>query len=152
MYIYDFDKIQKDYLTAALKAKKKGSQCAWILAHNTAENTTIISDKYFMAIIPDDLVFVKSDNMLPDIKNLLRIVQPKYALYPATNTGMKKTIDKETVCIFETNNDTIYVNEKYIKYFAGMDCEIYGTTKKSPLQVYVNENCVGVILPINHND
>lgn len=150
MRIYDFDKIQKDYLTAALKAVKNGTSCPWIFAHCDADKTTIISDHYFMAIIPDDLVYVASKQTM-HTDALLRNIQPDYSLDVAEDTGLRKTIDKNTVCIFKVKNEEIWINEKYIKYFAGMDYDLRGTTKKQPLQVYVNDKCIGLILPINHN-
>lgn len=152
MRIYDFDKVQKDYLNAALKASKNGTSNMWIFAHCEDEKVTIISDSYFMAMIPDDLVFVQTHKIFSDSSALLRNIAPDYTLSPAIDTGMKKTIDKNTVCIFRVNDIDVWVNEKYVKYFAGMNCEFRGSTKKAPLQIYVNDKCIGLILPINHND
>jgi hypothetical protein len=152
MRFFDFDKVQKDFLAAALKACKTGLFCPWFASPDTENKKTIISDGHFLAIIPDDMLFVKSAGNMREInaESFLRNMKQAYELQPVTDTGLRKTVDKNTVCILKTETDEIWIDEKYLKYFAGMSYTLKGTDCRNPVQVYVLDQCVGMILPIAH--
>lgn len=154
MRFFDFDKVQKDFLTAALKASKTEAMCNWFTGYIESDKKTILSDGHFAAFVPDDLLFVKRAGNIRDFnadtfkKNLL----PEKDLQTVIDTGMRKKIDKDTICILKNEQgEEIWVNEKYMKYFTGMACHYKGTDKKSPVQVFCLETLVGIILPIAHN-
>lgn len=154
MRFFDFDKVQKDFLTAALKASKTGGMCNWFTGGMESDKKTILSDGHFAAFVPDDLLFVKRAGDMREIsgdtfkKNLM----PEKDLQTVIDTGMQKKIDKDTICILKNEHgEEIWVNEKYMKYFAGMDCHYKGTDKKHPVQVFCIDVLVGIILPITHN-
>lgn len=152
MRFFDFDKVQKDFLTAALKASKNGIMCNWCTGSMESDKKTILSDGHFAAFVPDDLLFVKRAENMRNIngdtfkKNLM----PEKDLQTVIDTGMQKKISKDTICILENEQgEEIWVNEKYMKYFAGMNCHYKGTDKKHPIQVFCIDVLVGIILPIS---
>ena len=152
MTFFNFDKVQKDFLSAALKADKADKMCSWFTGKDTEHERTILSDGHFLAIIPDEILYVRGSKNIRNIsaETFLRNMKPDYDLQPVTDTGIRRNVDKDTVCVLKNHDEEIWINEKYLKYFAGMSYTLKGTDRKNPVQVYVLDQCVGMILPVYH--
>ena len=156
MSFFDFDKVQKDFLAAALKAQKKNAWCDWFMGHDDEKKNTFISDGHFIAILPDVMCYIKTGEKTRtiDAKTFLQNMPKEYDIKPVIDTGMRKDITspcKVTVCILKAEDgDEIWINKKYLDYFSGMNYRLAGTTAKAPVMVYALDVPVGLILPINH--
>jgi hypothetical protein len=155
--LLNFDKVQKDFLSAALKATANNIPCEWFTGE--ADNSICLSDGHFIAFVPREMCFVAAAEnsrvrKLPEttFKNM---IVDRDTLSPATYTNMQRTIPgtNKTVNVFTLENgEEAWLNEKYVKYFEGMGhCKTYGTTMRNPIYFYVMDRLVGMILPINHN-
>ena len=159
--MFDFDKVQKDYLTAALKAYKKHMQCNFFTAHDEEKKTTYISDGSFFVIVPDEMCFITSTDTMrhvsPDIFEKMKKDLP--GCYDRENeikdmfiTRNVPTDLKRSYHVFgHQSGEEIWIDEKILAYFASMDgLSYFCTGKRAPVAVYMYETLVGVMLPINH--
>lgn len=158
--IFNFDKVQKDFLTAALKSYKKNVFCEWFTAHSDEDHTTYISNGNFFARIPDEMVFVKANDKMRQIKTE---TFEKFDLpgsndeeYRLTDTMTCRTVSgvKDPVHIFSTRmGEEVWINEKLFAYFKDMtSIRLYqkGNARNAAIAVYVADWLAGVLLPIHH--
>lgn len=138
MSILDFDKVQTDYLKASLKTSHKGGMCAWFLSHDEEGNNTYLSDGHFIAIVPDAMCFVKSNGREINPDSLKKNFTPSYELKVITDTGLSIAVagTKETAHIFKLDEDEIWINEKYLAYFAKMPVRYMGTGRRAPVMLF----------------
>lgn len=155
MGFFDFDKVQKDFLSAALKAQKKGTPGNWFTCEDTEKHRIFISDGHFLAIVPDKICCVQAGGKGRKIKPEAIKMPEECDLKPVADTGMRKDITspvKATICILKAQDaeEEIWINKKYLDYFSGMNYRIMGTGAKAPIMLYVLDVAVGMIMPINH--
>lgn len=53
---------------------------------------------------------------------------------------------------FTVDDEPVYVQEDFLKYFEMDYSRFTGTNSKSPLYVWENDNIVGLIMPVNHKE
>lgn len=157
--IFNFDKVQKDFLSAALKATKKNSACGWFTAHSEGQKVTYISDGHFFARVPDEMCFVRSSDRMRQIKaetfesyDLPKTYDDEYRL---TDTMTSRTVTgiKDPVHIFTTQDgQEVWINEKLLAYFKDMQTVRFYQKNgfRNAVAVYVTDWLAGVLLPINH--
>ena len=151
--LFDFSKVQKDYLTAVLKAEKSGSFSGWFIGHKEEDKITYFSDGHFVACIPDQMCYVKAAGRVRVLDNpgfLDNNLIAEAEQVELFDRGMRKKIDsrKVNVCILENDDFCVWVNEKLLNYFTGMRVHFMGKSPVNPVMVYMGEQLVGIIMPI----
>lgn len=156
--ILNFDKVQKDFLTAALKTSHdRTKHNDWIYSHSEEKKMIILSDGHFIAAVPESMCFVNAQDDCG-----VRILQPQTfeKMVPSFYDQSERLTDSMTtrqitgaktkVHILTTENgEEIKIDEKYYSYFSSMDeKQFFCKGKKNPVYVFVYDQFVGCILPI----
>lgn len=154
MSLLDFDKAQTDYLKASLKTSHRGGICPWLYGHDDEKNNTILSDGYFLVVVPDVMCFVKPNGREISADTIKRNLLPETDQHQLTDTGMSTAVKgtKDTAHIFRDNEtgEDIWINNKYLAYFEKMSVRYAGKGMRNPVMVYWGDTLVGVVLPISH--
>lgn len=159
MNLLNFDKVQKDFLAAALKRSHDSrTACGWIYSRNENRKEIILSDGYFFAAIPQEMCFVTA---MEDTGIRLIPAESFEKMVPRDYDDSERLTDTQTIKTTAatgkikihtlTTNDgqEIWINQKYYDYFSGMDSiQFYTAGKKHPIKVFVYDRFVGIILPI----
>lgn len=156
--MFDFDKVQKDFLSAALKAYKKNTMCEFFSAHDEENNLTYISNSYFFAIVPDEMCFITSTEKMryvsPDVfkKMILPDCDDKENEIKDLFTSRTIPGTKKPYRVFgRQDGQEIWIDEKILAYFAGMDgLRYFSKGIRDAVAVYMYDTLVGMILPITH--
>lgn len=151
----NFDKVQKDFLAACLKAAKKRVGCEWFTGHNDDRQETYISNGHFIAIVPDEMCFIQpgTKGRKIDFQTIKKNMPDESLLDALTDTQTSRQIpaQKITCRIFQNKDgEEIWVNEKLLSYFDGMECRFLGSKPTAPIMVYSLGRAVGMVLPISH--
>lgn len=146
--MWDFDKVQKDYLNKILKGDR-----AWFAAAD--DYTAYISNGHFIVAMPRE--FCGIDCNLPDhtritadaFKKMIDVNIYEFQELLDTNTTLK--VDKDHVKMLKNaEGDDIWINEKYAKYFSDMNIKYYGSTPRNIVYITALDTIVGCIMPIHH--
>lgn len=156
--MFDFDKVQKDFLSAALKAYKKKTMCDFFTAHDDEKKNTYISDERFFVIVPDEMCFITSTEKMryvsPDVfkKMILPDCDDKENEIKDLFTSRTIPGTKKPCRVFgRQDGQEIWIDEKILAYFAGMDgLRYFSKGIRDAVAVYMYDTLVGVMLPINH--
>ena len=147
--MFNLDKVQKAYMNALLKSDR-----TFFGVDDQEKGKSYISDGHFVAIIPRNLCVVRCD--MPDGRHITPDAFRKYTegagdLQQAHDTMERRTLpDKKTMVVVLQIGDgeTMWINEKYYKYFSDMSVTLWATTPNAPVIVKWGDEVIGVILPI----
>lgn len=143
-------KLQQELLKAA--ESRDGPKHKQFDVHYSIINDRIwvFPHAFFGMGIPLDKFYLDVDKIWKDTSPLACgwILKDAENAKPAvdTNTSVILKTEKKSVHKFIVNDESIFVNEKYLNYFN--DSCFKGTNGKSPLFVYEFDELVGMILPI----
>lgn len=146
--MWNFDKVQKDYLNKILK-----NDCEWFAAADDC--TAYISNGHFIVAMPRE--FCGIDCNLPDhtritAENFKKMIDVN--IYDFEELSDSKTTmqhERDNIRMLKNSEGVdIWINEKYVKYFEDMNIKYYGSGPKNVVYVEAHGCIVGLILPINH--
>lgn len=145
------DKLQKDFLTLALKGKEKP-------IITTTDTHVYLCNGYFFGKIPRKACYLTAGEGCRELSaDTFKKMENAPEAEVLTYTGRTQTIDglKKTARIYTTQNgEEVWLNSKYAAYFDERECQIIkteGSPKNSPVKFYYLNSLIGVVLPINYH-
>lgn len=149
-------KIQQEMIKAADTATWKGYAHNPWLQYEQEENM-VITNGYFLAIIPKCLFFLDPEKAtsgkkpfegakkIIDDKTYEHAIDMKITEITQVN-GKKMNLHKFKL----RNGEELYADENLLKYFDLDLCSFTGTTKKNLLYIWECDDLIGAVLPVNY--
>lgn len=151
-------KLQQDLLKAADARdgwKHKPFNNHWF---ETENQIFICPDAYWMMGIPKESFYLNIDKVFKDIQPFTSgndLIKKSLDTFPAKDTHMVidvvKNRTKMKLHSFIVNEETIYVNDNFLKYFDLDESKVTGSGKRSPIYIWEGDVVVGLLLPVNHS-
>ena len=140
---------QVEVLKEALKGKGKYKN----IIYGILEDKVIIGNNTTLYVIPKkecaiDLTNIYSNNVKIIQESGLKgiINDDKYTSVILTNDI--KVYNKRTLRVFSKDDEKIYVDDAFLKYFDLKKSTFKGRNSKSPIYIYEYEVMVGAVFPI----
>lgn len=141
-------KIQQNLLKA-VDAKHKSFNTYYCV---TEDKVWVIPEGVWMMGIPKNLFYLDVDKIWKDIQpfKIETLFKDTWNLKSAVDSkSIIQVTNKMNLHKFVVDNEEVYINEKYLKFF-DPDARFEGRNRKAPLYVYENDELVGLITPVNY--
>lgn len=158
---FNFGKLQNDVLTAAAKREMNGTYFKWLYGNVKINNgkCAVLCDGYAAWFIPASCYFLDNERVFDGRQPLKaeRFIENVESAAPVYDTGIttefndgKKNNRKCRVLKME-NNEEIWIDTVFLKYFDVNCMHFTGTGPKAPVYCYNEYNqLIGLVLPVNH--